>query len=264
MTNHSIDQVLSDTERYWIEAHVPAKVVKEMKAELEIHLREALQEGKSLEDVVGAALADFAQSWAVAQRGSASVPDWKEVVDKPQRSAVGLSVIALISVAVVVAALLFGPKEETVDIETWRWIWVGAAVVLGIAEMLTAGFFMLPFAIGAAAAAVLAFFNVAVPLQLVVFITVSILALWGMQRFFRKQEEEQPMVVGATRYQGREATVLDDIDRRAATGGVRMGTEIWRATTSGSDVIVAGTQVRVLAVEGTRLVVEPLDKLEAE
>ena len=63
------------------------------------------------------------------------------------------------------------------DIEVWRWIWVGAFVVLGIGEMVTAGLFMLPFAIGAGAAAILAWFEVPVWLQLVVFLITIALAL---------------------------------------------------------------------------------------
>ena len=65
------------------------------------------------------------------------------------------------------------------DTELWRWLWLGMAVVLGVGEMVTSGFFMLPFAIGAGVAAVLAWIGVSVPLQLAAFIVTSVVALWG-------------------------------------------------------------------------------------
>ncbi len=142
------------------------------------------------------------------------------------------------------------------DDELWRWIWLGAAAVFGIGEMITAGFFLLPFAAGAIAAAVLAFANVNPAIQGIVFLVVSILALVWLRRYAAKGDERQASV-GANRFSGETALVLDPIDRIAGTGKVRMDTEIWRATTDG-DPIPADSEVRIIAVRGTRLVVEPL------
>jgi membrane protein implicated in regulation of membrane protease activity len=142
------------------------------------------------------------------------------------------------------------------DIEVWRWIWVGAFVVLGIGEMVTAGLFMLPFAIGAGAAGILAWFEIAIWVQLLVFLVVSVGALFGMRKFaWRSSEPSHP--VGAKRYVDAVGTVTEDVDRVAGTGRVRVETEQWRATTDSDDVIKAGTEVLVADVRGARLVVEP-------
>ena len=143
------------------------------------------------------------------------------------------------------------------DNETWRWIWVGAAVFLTFAEMVTAGFFMLPFAVGAVIAAILAFAGVDPAVQLAVFIGTSLVALIVLQRFVRRENEKQPPV-GANRFVGQRAAVLEDIDPAANAGRVRLDTEIWRATTDGES-IPSGTQVRITDVRGARLVVEPVD-----
>ena len=143
------------------------------------------------------------------------------------------------------------------DNEVWRWIWVGAAIFLGFGEMLAAGFFMLPFAVGAVVAAVLAWVGVAPWVSLVVFIAVSLVAMVALQRFVRREDEYQPQV-GANRLVGMRATVLEDVDRLTGTGRVRMDTELWRATTDG-DPIPAGAHVRVTEVRGARLVVEPTE-----
>jgi membrane protein implicated in regulation of membrane protease activity len=145
------------------------------------------------------------------------------------------------------------------DPDNWQWIWVGAAVILAIGELLTAGFFLLPFAVGAAAAAVLAFLGAGFVWQLLVFVIVSVSFLAILQRYARTEPSETPARAGADRYHGRTALVMEDIDWKAGTGQVRMETEDWRATTEDHGNISRGTKVKVIRVTGTRLVVEAID-----
>jgi membrane protein implicated in regulation of membrane protease activity len=142
------------------------------------------------------------------------------------------------------------------DTELWRWLWLGMAVVLGVGEMVTSGFFMLPFAIGAGVAAVLAWIGVAVPLQLAVFIVTSVVALWALRRFAR--DDRQPSYpVGSMRFAGANAVVIDAVDPMSGRGQVRLNSETWGAITDTGTVIEPGAQVRVVEVRGTKLVVEP-------
>ena len=252
-------QIVADCERYWRETKVPRSRAKEMAAELQSHLLEAEADGKTPEAVVGPDLAAFAEEWASEYRGPASPGAWRaanrrSLTRKEIKKAYGWMAGAAI---IVVLLAILGPKEDSVDdIEMWRWIWIGVAIVLGIGELLTAGLFMLPFAIGAVAAGILAFFNVPVWLQILVFIVTSIAALFGLRRFAR---EDQPLhSVGAKRFVDARAMVTEPIDRLANTGRVRMQTEVWRATTDLDQEIDAGTEVRVVEVRGARLVVEPL------
>ncbi len=143
------------------------------------------------------------------------------------------------------------------DNEVWRWIWLGVAVVLGVGEMATAGFFLLPFAVGAVVAAVLAWLNIAAAAQWVAFIGVSVLALVALRKFVPTDEDHPAM--GANRFLHARATVIEDVERASGAGRVRVETEEWRATTDG-DTIPIGTEVRVTAIRGARLVVEPVDE----
>jgi membrane protein implicated in regulation of membrane protease activity len=147
-----------------------------------------------------------------------------------------------------------------VDEELWRWIWVGAALLFGVGEIITAGFFLLPFAVGAVAAAVLAFTGIDPAIQGVTFVVVSILALVALRRFADRSDAHQP-TVGANRMTGERGIVLERIDRVSGTGRVRVATEMWRATTDGP-AIEAGVEVGILDVRGTRLVVEPIETRE--
>jgi membrane protein implicated in regulation of membrane protease activity len=252
-------EIVANCERYWRETKVPKSRVREMSAELQSHLLDADREGKRPETVVGPDLAEFAEAWAAEYRDPAGPGAWRAsgrraAVRRDIRSAYGW--LAALAVALVILAIV-GPKEDSMDdIEVWRWIWIGAAVVLGIGEMLTAGLFMLPFAIGALAAGLLAFFNVIVWVQVAVFLVGSIAALWGMRRFsVRDAEPLHP--VGAKRYMDARATVIEPINRVAGTGRVRLDTEQWRATSDLDGDIPVGTEVRVVDVRGARLVVEP-------
>jgi membrane protein implicated in regulation of membrane protease activity len=134
---------------------------------------------------------------------------------------------------------------------------VSAAVFLAVAEIFTAGFFMLPFAIGAAAAAVMAFFEVGEIPQLLVFLSLSAVSLWVLRRYVRFGDEAQHPV-GSNRFVGARARVIEAVDPSSGVGRVRMDAETWRASTDG-DRIEEGTEVRVIEVRGTRLVVEPIE-----
>ncbi|HEX9644301.1 MAG TPA: NfeD family protein [Acidimicrobiia bacterium] len=255
-------EIVADCERYWRQTKVPRATVREMAGELQAHLVDAQAEGKTPEAVVGTDLAEFAEAWASEYRRPMPTGSWGSAARRASqlrdiRYAYGWLVGLA---AVIVILILIGPKEENVDnIETWRWVWIVAAAVLGIGEMLTAGLFMLPFAIGALAAGVLAFFNVVIPVQVTVFIVTSIAALWGLRRFATRDSEPQHPV-GAKRYSDARATVTEAINRREGTGRVRLDTELWRATTEIDETIQPGTEVRVVDVRGARLVVLPADE----
>lgn len=256
----SIYQIVADCERYWRGTKVPRSRVREMATELQSHLLEASAEGKEPEAVVGPDLAEFAETWASEYRGPATPDAWRRVNRRATTRKEIMSAYGWLGGVALLAALvaIFGPKEHNVDIEMWRWVWIGAAIVLGIGEMLTAGLFMLPFAIGAIAAGVLAFLDVYVWIQVVVFLVVSIAALAGLRRFAWRESEPQ-YSVGAKRYVDAHATVTEPVDRLAGTGRVRMETEMWRATTDLDETIETGVEVKVVDVRGARLVVEPID-----
>ena len=256
-----IATVVADCERYWIAAGIRRRVARDMRQELEQHLVEATGDGRAPESVVGPDVAAFARDGAAAQRPDAAerLPSWEEALRRRRRRFSWSDVaILLVVVGAAVAALAAGGEGGgDMDNETWRWIWVGAALFLGVAEMVTAGFFMLPFAAGAVVAAVLAFMGVDPAIQLIVFIASSVVGLIVLQRFVRREDEHQP-AMGSNRFVGSMALVLEHIDPASGVGRVRMETEVWRATTDGAP-IEEGTRVVVVDVRGARLVVEPAE-----
>jgi inner membrane protein len=147
-----------------------------------------------------------------------------------------------------------------VDNEVWRWLWTVFAVVMAIGEIFTAGFFLLPFAIGAGVAAIMAWANAAVLAQWLVFFGVSVVSLAYMRRFIARQDEADQPKVGANRWVGEIGQVLEKIDPKTDGGMVRILQEQWRAMAD--QPIEEGSRVVVTEVRGTRLVVEPTEKSE--
>lgn len=143
------------------------------------------------------------------------------------------------------------------DSDVWRWLWTIFAIVMGVGEIFTAGFFLLPFAIGAGAAAVLAWVGAGVLAQWLVFFGLSVFSLAYLRRFMNRQDEGEEPRVGANRWVGEEGTVLKDIDPVTDAGMVRVLREKWRATAA--QPITTGERIIVTEIQGTRLTVERLE-----
>jgi membrane protein implicated in regulation of membrane protease activity len=148
--------------------------------------------------------------------------------------------------------------------ETWRWIWLVAAAAFATGEILTTGFFLLPFAIGAVVAAVCAFADVDVGIQWVAFVGVSTAGFLALRPLARRLDASTPTEgIGSRRLIGERATVLDTIPAGPGSSGrVRVHREEWWAESAGATEVSEGAEVRITEVRGTRVVVSPLESPE--
>jgi inner membrane protein len=139
-------------------------------------------------------------------------------------------------------------------ISTWI-AWMILAAVFFIAEMFTAGFFILWFGIGAAAAGVAALLGLSFGWQLTAFIVVSLVLFALSRQIAAKMVKDQPPGIGADRLIDQEAMVIEEINPPENKGRVKIRSEEWLAESSDNSVIPSGTRVQVVRVSGTRLVV---------
>lgn len=144
----------------------------------------------------------------------------------------------------------------------WAGIYLAVAAAFGVGEILMPGsFFLVPFAAGGVAAAVVSLLGLPVIVSFPVFLAVAFLVFLGLRPLARRLEADTPDVagIGSNRLVGTTGTVLSAIAEHGEAGMVRVGGEEWRADTTDQTPIATGSRVRVVAVRGTRLVVEPAD-----
>lgn len=139
------------------------------------------------------------------------------------------------------------------------WIlWLVAACLFGLGEMHTGGFYLLPFAIGAALACVLALLGVAAVLSGAAFVAASGIVVMTLRPVARRHRRLPPSIrTGAAALVGRRATVLERIVNEEGVGCVRIeGGEVWTARSFDDDeVIEAGDRVEVVEIRGATALV---------
>lgn len=143
----------------------------------------------------------------------------------------------------------------------WAGIWLAAAVTLGIGEMALAGsFFLIPFALGAAAAGLVSLFGAPLAISWAVFVVGSIGAFVGLKPYARRLDLDLPekVGVGANRLIGHEGIVTNSIPAGpSGTGDIKAGGEEWKAESANEMGLPQGTEIRIVEVRGTRVIVEP-------
>jgi len=142
-------------------------------------------------------------------------------------------------------------------------VWLAAAATLGTGEIMIAGaFYLAPFAVGALAAAILSIFGVSLPLTLIAFIVVSLLAFAALRPLARKLSKDYPSAkgIGANRLLQSEGVVIETIPASPTeTGLIKIGGELWRAESEGHVHIAIDSRVEVTEVTGTRLTVKQIN-----
>ncbi len=152
-----------------------------------------------------------------------------------------------------------------IDLNLWPWVWLGIAVFFALIELtvLAGSFVLLPFAVSALGAALLGFYDVAIEIQWLVFLgggAVIWVLLYRYAKRFAGDNELQPGV-GADRLIGLTGIVTttidpDDTDRR---GRVTAHGDVWGATSESGQPLARGTHVRIVAVTGTKVIVQSTD-----
>ena len=138
-------------------------------------------------------------------------------------------------------------------------VWLIALAALLILEAVTVGLVCLWFAAGALCALIVSFFVENVWVQLAVFLAVSLACLLALRPLAKKYVDPRRVPTNADRVVGAEGVVTEAIDNLKAQGQVRVDGAPWTARTEpDAPPIPAGTAVRVLRIEGVKLIVSPI------
>ena len=136
-------------------------------------------------------------------------------------------------------------------------LWLIAAVILAIGEILSMSLFLAPFAGGAAVAALLAATGAGATVEWAAFLVVSIVLLAALRPLARAHQRSRGQVkMGTAALVGQTATVVERIVNSEGVGCVRLDGEIWTARAYDDDEIIEpGTRVHVLEIRGATALV---------
>jgi membrane protein implicated in regulation of membrane protease activity len=142
--------------------------------------------------------------------------------------------------------------------EAWL-LWLIAGVFAAVGEILTAGFFLAPFAVGAFGAMLADLAGGGGVVQVVVFAALT-LASFGLVRPIAKRHMYTPPAIrtGTAALIGRSGIVLERIANDEGVGSVRIEGEVWTARSYDDQLVIdAGAKVEVVEIRGATALVAP-------
>ena len=136
--------------------------------------------------------------------------------------------------------------------------WLIAAGVFLILEVLSMGLTTVWFAGGSLVGALLAALHLPLGAQIAAFAAVSVILLVLTRPLARKYLNSRTVKTNADSLVGRDCLVTEDIDNLRAEGQVTVMGQVWTArSVSDEQKIPKDTRVKVKAISGVKLIVEP-------
>jgi membrane protein implicated in regulation of membrane protease activity len=134
-------------------------------------------------------------------------------------------------------------------------LWLIAAVVFALGEIATLGFFLAPFAGGAAIAGLVAAVGAGTGISLAVFLVVSAVLLGALRPLARSHRRLPAQLrTGTAALVGKNATVLERVDNDR--GCIRLEGETWSARPyDEDDAYEPGARVQVIEIRGATALV---------
>ncbi len=133
--------------------------------------------------------------------------------------------------------------------------WLVAGLVLLISEMLTAGFFLVFIALGCFAAALVAFFNDTLWIQMV---TCAVISLVGVISLRKPIQRRLLKTITLSADVGKEIRVDEEIAPHQQTRISYQGAS-WLATNLGTEKIQEGNRVIIVGIDGNVLLLRKIE-----
>lgn len=135
--------------------------------------------------------------------------------------------------------------------------WFIAFVILLVIELVTVNLVTIWFAIGAVAAIITTIFTDSILIQSIVFVVVSVIALLITKPLIKKFKKFEVEPTNSDRVIGKIGDVTKKIGKNKY-GEVKVYGNTW--TASSKEVIEVGERVKVLSIDGVKLIVEKEEK----
>ena len=139
-------------------------------------------------------------------------------------------------------------------------VWMALVIIFLVVELITVGLTTIWLAAGALVAFILAAVGAGFWLQLVAFFVVSFVLIYFTRPFAMKYLNPRRTRTNSEELIGTVVKVTERIDNRAAKGTALVKGLEWSARAVSDDMIIEkDTLVKVLRIEGVKLIVEPVE-----
>ena len=165
-----------------------------------------------------------------------------------------LAAAALVGIGVLAGIIGLILKGGSADMATT--IWIAAIIIFGVAEAATAGLTSIWFVMGAVAGLIAAVCGGPIWLQVVLFFAVSIAALAFTRPLVAKWMKKDIKPTNADRVLNATGRVTERIDNALPSGAVYIDGKTWTARSADGTVIEPDAAVRILRMEGVKLIVQ--------
>lgn len=140
-------------------------------------------------------------------------------------------------------------------IEILVWFWLGLFLLAVIFEAATVDFVAIWFAVGSIPAFILAIVGAPVWMQIATFLIITIVLIAFTRPYMMKYFKTNQIKTNAQSVIGKTATVYEEILPNEI-GTVKLRGQVWSAMSDSK--IEVGTEVRILEIEGVKLIVEAI------
>lgn len=141
----------------------------------------------------------------------------------------------------------------------WQ-IWLIAAGIFFVAEIITIGFLIFWLGIGALLAMIVSFFTSNIIIQTAVFVISSTILIFATKPLVNKiTKNDKTVSTNVYSIIGKRGIVIEDINLVEGKGQIKVDGEVWSAICNGNVTIPSGTEITVLEIRGVKALVEPID-----
>ena len=136
----------------------------------------------------------------------------------------------------------------------WQ-IWLIIAGLFFIGEMMTVGFLVFWFGVGALLAMITSFFTSNIIVQTTVFVVSSAILLLITKPFVKKFVDVKSTNTNVFSIIGKKALVIKEINPHSI-GQIKINGEVWSSEAENDETILEGSEVEILQIKGVKAIVK--------
>ncbi len=140
------------------------------------------------------------------------------------------------------------------------YIWLIAAGIFFIAEIITVGFMVFWLGVAAVVVSLLSLFITNEFIQMAIFLVLSagliLLTRPFVEKFVIKKDER--VITNAFSIIGKKGDVVKSMDPITKLGQVKVGSETWTAKTKNDSLLQEGDSVKIDAIDGVKAIVSKI------